>query len=300
VSTGQQLEPAPSTLTLPASRELDGELNGLPRRIWILWAQGREKMPPVPRACLESWIGRNPGWEVELLSAQTMRRFVHPLLYTPEARSQRPYRLSELARLDLLSRHGGVWADATCFCVRPLDEWLPRCLRSGFFAFDRPGRDRLAASWFLASAADGYIVQRMREALVDYYLGHALSDVGWRRLARRALDVPLNQSVATTAAWFAPPLPLLGISPYLSFHYLFNRLVRSDAEFAAIWRRTVKLSADGPHSLGFHGFAARPSQHLAGEIVQRRVPVYKLNWRIDPSTLSPRSTLNTLLRTLER
>lgn len=274
-------------------------VEGVPKRIWLLWAQGPEQMPAVPRACVQSWVRHNPGWEIELLSMQSLGRFVHPLLDSAEARSQRPYRLSELARLDLLSRHGGVWADATCFCVKPLDDWLPDRLDSGFFAFATPGRDRLMASWFLASRREGYIVSRMREELIDYYLGHALCDSGWRRIARRALDVALNQSVATTAAWFAPPLPRLGISPYLSFHYLFNRLVRRDPEFAAIWARSAKLSADAPHSLDFHGFAAPPSPRVAAMIEQRRVPVYKLNWRIDPSTLSPDSTLNALLRTLE-
>lgn len=275
------------------------DISGIPRRIWILWAQGPEQMPPVPRACVDSWVRRNPGWQIELLSIQTLRRYAHPLLDTPQARSQRPYRLSELARLDLLSRHGGVWVDATCFCMRPLEEWLPQCLGSGFFAFDRPGRDRLAASWFLASPPEGHVVNAMREALIDYYLGHDLSDVGWRRVVRRGLDMALNQSVSTTAAWFTPPLPLLGISPYLSFHYLFNRLVRTDAEFAAIWARTVKVSADGPHSLDAHGFAMAPSPQLQAEIEQRTIPLYKLNWRIEPSTLAPDSTLNELLRTLE-
>jgi hypothetical protein len=135
----------------------------------------------------------------------------------------------------------------------------------------------------------------MWEALDVYYLGHNLSDVGWRELARRTLDRVLNGSTRTTSLWFAPPLPQLGITPYYSFHYLFTRLTQTDPEFRNIWERTVKISADGPHSLQFHGLEMPPSPQILTDIEQRRVPVYKLNWRVDSLELPASSTLNTLL-----
>ena len=64
---------------------------------------------------------------------------------------QSPNHRANVLRMELLARHGGVWVDATCFCVRPLDEWLPAQMSSGFFAFARPARSRLLANWFLAA-----------------------------------------------------------------------------------------------------------------------------------------------------
>jgi Capsular polysaccharide synthesis protein len=267
----------------------------VPKQIWILWTQGLDRMPPVPRACVESWTRCNPGWDVKVLTGESLGDWVDPQLRSAGACSQRPYRLSELARLNLLVKHGGVWADATCFCIRPLDEWLPECLHSGFFAFDRPGRDRVMASWLLASPPGGYIPRRLFEALDDYYLGRELSDTGWRRVVRRALDTVFNRSTRTTSLWFAWPLPRLGISPYLSFHYMFNRLANTDPRFRRIWEETVRVSADGPHALQLHGLAAPPSPQIIAELEQRRVPLYKLNWRIDPATLPASCTLNVLL-----
>lgn len=271
------------------------DMNGVPKRIWILWTQGVDQMPPVPRACVESWIKHNPTWDVKVLTGESLCQWADQLLCLPSAQSQRPYRLSELARLNLLAKHGGVWVDATCYCMKPLDEWLPSCLDSGFFAFDRPGRDRVMSSWFLASPPDGYIPRQMFNALNRYYLGRKLSDIGWRRVVRRALDSILNRSVRTTSLWFGWPLPQLGISPYLSFHYIFHQLSKADPDFGDIWQRTIKVSADGPHSLDCHGFDEPPSPQIRADIEQRRVPLYKLNWRIDPATLSASSTLNLLL-----
>ena len=270
-------------------------ISGMPKRIWTLWTQGLDQMPPVPRACVDTWVIHNPDWDIKVLTGEDLCDWADPLLCLPKAQSQRPYRLSELARVSLLARHGGVWVDATCFCMKPLDEWLPGCLDSSFFAFDRPGRDRVMASWFLASPPDGYISRRMWEALDGYYLGHNLSDAGWRELVRKVLDRALNGSTHTTSLWFVPPLPQLGITPYYSFHYLFNQLTRTDPVFRDIWERTVKVSADGPHSLQFHGLARSPSPQILADIEQRRVPVYKLDWRIDPAALQASSTLNVLL-----
>jgi hypothetical protein len=271
------------------------DINGVPRRIWIFWAQGLDQMPPVPRACIESWSQHNPDWDIKILTGKSLCEWADPRLCLPYTQSQRPYRVSELARLNLLAEHGGVWVDATCYCMKPLDEWLPGCLGSGFFAFDRPGRDRLMSSWFLASSPKGYIPRQMFEALDRYYLGRKLSDTGWRRVVRRVLDSVLNQSTRTTSLWFAWPLPQLGISPYLSFHYKFSQLTESDPVFRDIWARTVKVSSDGPHDLQFHGFHEPPSPQIAADIEQSRMPLYKLNWRIDPATLAPSSTLNLLL-----
>lgn len=288
--------PAGPSSQPPSSQIKTTEIANVPKRIWILWLQGLEHMPPVPRACVESWVKHNPSWDIKILTAESLCDWADSLLCLPTAQSLQPYRLSDLTRVNLLARHGGVWVDATCYCMKPLDEWLPDCLGSGFFAFDRPGPDRVMANWFLASPSNGYIPRKMFQVLAGYMLGRTMSDAGWRGGARKALDRALNNSVRTTSVWFAWPLPQLGISPYYSFHYLFNRLTKTDATFRRIWQETVKVSSDGPHRLQFHGFDRSPSAEIIADIEQRRVPLYKLNWRIDPATLPPSSALNVLLR----
>lgn len=267
----------------------------VPRQIWVLWTQGLDQMPPVPRACIDSWQQLNPGWDIRALTAESLGEWVDPVLCEPQARALAPNRLSNLVRLSLLARHGGVWVDATCYCMKPLDEWLPDYLGSGFFAFARPARDRLMSNWFLASLPDGHIPRRMLDALSRHYLDPNLSEDRWHRYACRALDTLLNHDARTTSLWFAPPLSRLGLTPYYYFHYTFNRLTRTDPAFAEVWEQTPKVSADGPHSLQFHGLDRPPSPQIRAEIEQRRVPMYKLDWRIDPQVLSASSTLNVLL-----
>ena len=130
----------------------------MPRQVWMFWEQGVETAPEIVRECIAAWPRMNPGWEVRVLDGAAARRAAPRFaklakrcpLATPTVRS-------DLLRLELLARYGGVWADATTLPRRPLDEWLHDWLRpSGFFCFrhsmERVGQNgRLAPSWFLAS-----------------------------------------------------------------------------------------------------------------------------------------------------
>ena len=123
-----------------------------PRTIWILWFQGWDRAPEIVSACRRSWEDLNPGWDVRALSNAELPHLLghdSPLRanagawFTPQAHS-------DLVRIDLLARYGGVLVDATALCAKPLDDWLPDVMGSGFFAFDAPAPDRMISSWFLA------------------------------------------------------------------------------------------------------------------------------------------------------
>src|ERR1022692_2049355 len=96
----------------------------LPKIIWILWLQGIDNAPYVVRRCYESWVERNPGWRVVFLDGQLLAKFASLDYVFGDFGGLSIQHAADMLRLDLLANHGGVWVDATCFCVRPLDEWL--------------------------------------------------------------------------------------------------------------------------------------------------------------------------------
>jgi len=91
-------------------------------------------------SCLESWKRLNVGWQVNALTRETLRDFLPA--ETIEAIAQTPSNeleaMSDRIRIELLARYGGVWADATTVCAKPLDEWLDANMLRGFFAFGVP------------------------------------------------------------------------------------------------------------------------------------------------------------------
>lgn len=269
----------------------------MPRTIWFFWSQGLARAPVVVRKCHESLVERNPGWRVVVLDKQGLAEFT-AVDYQAGAVGQLPGRLqADLARLDLLARHGGVWADATCFCVRPLDDWLLPCLPSGFFAFDRPGPDRLLSSWFLAAQPGNALVAETF-ALMRGYLSQPVRRDEHAFLVK-ALTRLLRAAPRTRGWWFNPALRAgLGAVPYFALHYGFEQVIGANPDCAEIWRQTPKISADGPHGLIRAGLVAPASDVIRAEIDRREVPVYKTSWKLGTAAIPADSVLGYLLGTV--
>jgi hypothetical protein len=252
---------------------------GIPRIIWFLWFQGLDNAPYVVRKCHESWAARNPGWELVCLDDASLQAFASTDYYADTFVTLSRQHRSDLLRLDLLAKHGGVWADATCFCVQPLDSWLPPNLDSGFFAFCRPRPERIISNWFLAAEPQNILVSRLFEFMLAYWGSHTFR--GDRQLSGRALAYFLRMSPRTRAWWFSQVIKdWLAISPYYATHFAFEKLVREDPECARVWEGTPKVSAVPPHRLHRAGLLSPVSVAIRSEIDRREIPIYKTAWKL--------------------
>jgi Capsular polysaccharide synthesis protein/Polysaccharide pyruvyl transferase/Methyltransferase domain len=216
----------------------------MPKIIWTCWFQGRLEAPELVRKCLQSWETRNPGWDFRCLDAGTIARYIDLGAYVDLTRQTiTAASLSDILRVLLLHEYGGVWVDATTFCNTPLDDWLLHAASTGFFAFSRPGEDRLLATWFLAAAPGNPLVSRWAARAIRY----------WR--ARQRSD------------------------DYFWFHHLFGELCATDKQALRAWQNVPRISADGPHSIQIAGmyedFDAVRSR------IDWTVPVFKLTHRLD-------------------
>ena len=94
----------------------------------------------------------------------------------------------------MLRQHGDYWADATSFCLRPLDDWLDAAYVAGFFAFRNPAKDRTMANWFIASEPDNVLLVALHQALLE--LADALAQIELK-LEDRSRDALLERRDAT-------------------------------------------------------------------------------------------------------
>jgi hypothetical protein len=272
-----------------------GSTASIERVVWFHWFQGLANAPYVVRRCHESWIARNPGWRVVGLDESSLQGLASVDYRSGNLAGLSVQHRADLLRLDLLAHHGGVWADATCFCVQPLDDWLLPNMESGFFAFSRPGPDRLMSNWFLAAELRNMLVNRLFDRMAAYWGGTAFHQ-DKRQVTRKILTRLLRHSPRTRAWWFSSPVrDLLAVSPYFAFHYGFEKLVREDRESAEIWRRTPKISADGPQRLYRAGLLGPGSPELRSEIDRRAIPVYKTTWKLPGREIPDDSLLHYLL-----
>lgn len=248
--------------------------NNLPKKIWFLWLQGLDNAPLVVKKCYESWIKHNPDWELILLDEQSIGEYIPA--FTDGVTKQA---LSDILRINLLAKHGGIWVDATCFCMKPLDDWLYDNMQSGFFAFDKPGPDRMLSSWFIACNKYNYIASTYQNMVNLYWQQNPhlkfIESSGWKFLNKRLQKL-------NTQVWFSAFVTnTLKVYPYFWFHYMFTNLYLRIKEFRDLWDITPKISADIPHRIQMTGLLAPMSAEVKQEIDNKISPLYKLTWRYD-------------------
>lgn len=222
---------------------------GFNRTVYMLWLQGFDHAPEVVRECRKSWLHYNAhSWNFVFLDNTTLPHYLpssllHRLM--PNRATMSPNHVSNIIRLLLLEIYGGLWADATLFCTRPLDDWLIPNIQEGFFAFAKPTANRMLSNWFLYGSRQNYIVRKWLNATVTYHATHPVDDV------------------------------------YFIQHQLFGDLFRSDSLFRSMWKRVPPVSAkhEGPHMLMEEGYFEQLSPQVKTQIDSHSSPLYKLTWK---------------------
>ena len=154
--------------------------------IWVMWWQGEDNAPDLVRMCIES-IRRNAnGAKVIVITENNFRKYADIPEYIIE-KHKKGYvsfaQLSDIMRIFLISRHGGLWLDSTIYVSQPIPENIfskplyslhTEYKKTGFVQNDRihcfvlggtPGskpimfeREFLSAYW------------KDHDVIVDYYL----------------------------------------------------------------------------------------------------------------------------------
>src|SRR5690554_3145999 len=168
----------------------------IPRTVFIYWHDGFDRAHRLIRQCVMSWRQKNPGWQVILLDKQSVDDHTGGIGIPERIFNALPIqKKANMIRLKLLLIHGGVWADATLFCNRPLDDWIDEAARCGAFMFDNPGPDREIANWFIASQPHNYLIRTLYEAQCEFWTKNDFQHDSWTmRKVKPWFNRALNRS----------------------------------------------------------------------------------------------------------
>ena len=78
--------------------------------------------------CVKTWEILNHDWEVVRLDKSNLHKFIdlNEIVPNYEQKQISEASLSDMIRLLLLKKYGGLWVDATMFCNEPLSNWFFR------------------------------------------------------------------------------------------------------------------------------------------------------------------------------
>ena len=105
-----------------------------PNKIWQLWLQGEDKMPPIVQKCTNT-IKDFHNDDVVMLTRETLEDYIKIPDYIIEKYKKGiiPHaNFSDIIRLMLLAKYGGCWVDATVYLTGKIPEDI---LKADFFSY---------------------------------------------------------------------------------------------------------------------------------------------------------------------
>jgi Capsular polysaccharide synthesis protein len=95
------------------------------RVAWTLWWQGESSAPDLIRMCLESLRENLTGVELRVVTRENVRTYAtisDNMIRRLDRGNITMTQFSDVVRTALLSRHGGIWLDATVMTLHPVPE----------------------------------------------------------------------------------------------------------------------------------------------------------------------------------
>ncbi len=90
--------------------------NSISKKIWICWFQGEENAPDIVRMCIASVRKTFSDYDVVVITDKNIDEFIEVSKLIKDKRKKgiiKPAHFSDLIRLELLIKYGGIWLDST-------------------------------------------------------------------------------------------------------------------------------------------------------------------------------------------
>jgi mannosyltransferase OCH1-like enzyme len=132
----------------------------IPKIIHQIWL-GAEDMPPEFQTWALSWREKHPDWSYKLWTDSNLPSLVNREIFDSQGKLPAPLCYgfqSDLVRLEVLARHGGVYVDVDNECIRPLDDLIVE--QSFIVAMEAVHEDRIPND-FIASRPNHPVVWEM-------------------------------------------------------------------------------------------------------------------------------------------
>ena len=191
--------------------------------IWMVWFQGADdnNIPGLNRLCIDKWRQLNKDWSVNILSNDNISEYVPEYFDILKISPNRGWGAkSDLLRILLLSKFGGVWVDASVYPMASLSNFYNKVVNNtGFFTYrfsprsmSRVNGNRETVSWFICvDKPNQYIIERWKCNFINEFKSKPI--------------------------W-----------PYFTFHQTLAELYDNDMKVKSIIDSMIQICEQIPHS----------------------------------------------------
>ena len=163
-------------LTTDKSINIDKKEEEKSNKIWICWFQGIENAPELVKACYNSVVKNYNDKEIIVLTEENYKQYVDIPEYILK-KWEKGYitfaHFSDILRIELLSKYGGLWLDSTIFTTKRSELVFNENIE--LFVYKQVDLDRknplsiVASSWLMYSNKNNNIINLTKKLLHEYW-----------------------------------------------------------------------------------------------------------------------------------
>ena len=161
-----------NSLNLPNTKRK----NKIPKIIWGYWNTGIQNAPQLVQKCIKNWKKYNPKWEIIILDDNNLSKYIDTSIFNNIiVKNSFVQKKSDLIRLLLLQKYGGIWMDSSIFLTQSLD-WILKlqkqknvdiiCYYAEFFTANH--KYPVIENWFIASTPNNQFINLWLEDFLLY------------------------------------------------------------------------------------------------------------------------------------
>ena len=145
-------------------------------KIWFCWLQGYENAPELVKACYNSLKINMPNYEIIFLSEDNICDYIgFPEHINQKYKSGKigKAHFSDLLRISLLCKYGGMWIDSTVLCTSP--EFIETISNMPLFVYKQVDLMRhdiqpiVSSNWLIYSESNNEICTLTQKFLFEYW-----------------------------------------------------------------------------------------------------------------------------------
>lgn len=130
------------------------ENNKVPKIIWSYWDS--DEIPEIVKLSIKSWKKTSPQYKINFMNQKNVEEYVS----LPNNWKTLPaYRQSDIIRLRLLEKYGGVWIDASTILLEDLDKFISEDNLTLFITPRSTFENPVFENWFISAPPNNKVIK---------------------------------------------------------------------------------------------------------------------------------------------
>ena len=192
----------------------------IPKIIWTYWDG---TTPDVINKCIDTWKKHNPTYEIIILNKNNLNKYLPEVDFSKMKNIENPAHFSDMVRIHILAKNGGIWCDASIICLKSFD-WINELRNEensefvGFYidSFTIPqykDKSPVIENWFFACIKGSEFVSN------------------WRDEYKRITDFESRKQYLENVKSSNIDFQNIGMNEYLAMHISAQKVLQSDKKY---------------------------------------------------------------------